>query len=67
MNYLADSQGTGVIYDTVAEAVCQVRASVPLRKSWGLQIKRDFERRKKGTKRTMKNKDETILYSGDYQ
>ena len=46
VDYLADRRGTGVVYDTVAEAVCQVRASVPLKKSWSKRIKDDFETRK---------------------
>ena len=46
VDYLADRRGTGVVYDTVAEAVCQVRASVPLKKSWSKRIKDDFKTRK---------------------
>lgn len=48
VNYHADRQGTAVIYDTVAEAVCQVRASAPLAKSWSRRINEDYNNRKKG-------------------
>ena len=47
VNYHADRQGTAVIYDTVAEAVCQVRASAPLAKSWSRRINEDYNNRKK--------------------
>ena len=46
VDYLADRCGTGVVYDTVAEAVCQVRASVPLKKSWSKRIKEDYKKRR---------------------
>ena len=39
VNYHADQQGTRVLYDTVAEAVCNVRASKPLTASWGNKIR----------------------------
>ena len=47
VNYHADRKGTAVIYDTVAEAVCQVRASAPLAKSWSRRINEDYNNRKK--------------------
>lgn len=46
VNYNADSQGTQVLYDTVAQAVCNVRASAPLSSDWGKNITEDFNERK---------------------
>ena len=45
VNYHADRQGTAVIYDTVAEAVCRVRANAPLAGSWSKRIQEDFNNR----------------------
>ncbi len=45
-NYHADHQGTGVIYETVSEAVCQVRSAAPLQAGWKDRIDKDFKRRK---------------------
>ncbi len=47
VNYHADRQGTAVIYDTVAEAVCQVRANAPLASGWSKRINEDYQNRKK--------------------
>ena len=47
VNYHADHQGTGIIYDTVAEAVCEVRASRPLGAGWSARINADYNGRKK--------------------
>ena len=47
VNYHADRLGTAVIYDTVAEAVCQVRANAPLAGSWSKRIDEDYRNRKK--------------------
>ena len=47
VNYHADRQGTGIIYDTVAEAVCEVRASRPLGAEWSARIDADYNSRKK--------------------
>ena len=47
VNYHADSQGTGVIYETVSETVCQMRAGVPMTATWSEKIQKDFKRRKK--------------------
>lgn len=46
VNYNADSQGTQVLYDTVAQVVCNVRASAPLSSDWGKNITEDFNKRK---------------------
>ncbi len=47
VNYHADEQGTQVVYATVAEAVCHVRASKPLQADWGQNIHTDYRRRRK--------------------
>lgn len=47
VNYHADGQGTHIIYDTVAKAVCQVRAKKPLSDNWSAPIQKDYESRKK--------------------
>ena len=47
-NYHADSQGTGVIYETVCEAVSQVRScAAPLSASWKKKVEADFRKRGK--------------------
>ena len=47
VNYHADHQGTQVVYETVAEAVCNVRACAPMQANWGQRINDDFKKRKK--------------------
>ena len=47
VNYHADKQGTAVLYDTVAETVCSMRACEPIGASWSDRINEDFENRKK--------------------
>ncbi len=45
-NYHADRQGTGVIYETVGEAIRQVRqCSAPLQASWKSRIDEDYRNR----------------------
>ena len=46
VNYHADSEGTGVVYEALAEAVSAVRCSRPLSAAWSGKIKADYERRK---------------------
>ena len=46
-NYHADSQGTAVIYAAVSEAVCNVRASRPMRADWKRQVDEDYQSRGK--------------------
>lgn len=46
VDYHADRKGTAVLYDTVSDAVCNMRASVPLSSEWSNDIKKDFENRK---------------------
>ena len=46
-DYHADSRGTRVIYESLAEAVCQVRTcAAPLRADWKKEIDRDYKGRK---------------------
>lgn len=47
-NYHADHEGTGVIYETVSEAICQVRScAAPLQANWKVRIDEDFAKRGK--------------------
>ena len=47
-NYHADSVGTGVIYESVSEAITQVRAcAAPLSADWKENIDADFKKRSK--------------------
>ena len=46
-DYHADSRGTRVIYESLSQAVCQVRTcDAPLRADWKEEIDRDFKGRK---------------------
>ena len=47
VNYHADHQGTEIIYDTVSEAVCSVRAARPLSSGWSARIDADYNSRRK--------------------
>ena len=47
VNYNADSKGTKVLYDSVANAVCNVRASAPLSADWSEEINADYRQRGK--------------------
>ena len=44
-DYLADSDGTAVIYEAVSEAVCNVRACRPVEAGWKKKIDADFRKR----------------------
>ena len=44
-NYHADPLGTGVVYETVSETVCNFRASRPMEASWKRKIDEDFKKR----------------------
>lgn len=46
VNYHADSQGTSVVYDTVADTVCCMRACKTIDADWSKEINEDFEDRK---------------------
>jgi len=47
-DYHADSQGTGVIYEAVSEAICHVRkCSAPLSAGWKRKVDEDYKNRRK--------------------
>ena len=45
VNYNADVEGTHILYESVAKAVCNVRASTPLGADWSDEINADYQRR----------------------
>ena len=47
VNYNADSEGTGILYESVACAVSNVRKCASLDKGWREKLDRDFEKRNK--------------------
>lgn len=47
VNYNADGKGTQIVYESVARAVCDVRASAPLSADWSRDINADFQSRGK--------------------
>lgn len=47
VNYNADGQGTHILYESVAEAVCNVRSCNPLQSDWSEEINADYQRRSK--------------------
>jgi len=49
-NYHADREGTGVIYESVSDAICYVRKnSAPLQADWKDRVDADFQSRDKST------------------
>lgn len=46
VNYHADSRGTEVLFDTVSETVCCMRASQPVTPQWSKKIDEDYQTRK---------------------
>ena len=46
-NYHADSVGTGVIYESVNDAISQVRCHAPLNAGWKRKVDADYRSRKK--------------------
>ena len=46
MNYKADSAGTRLNFQVLAEAVSQVRQSRPLASGWKARIDEDYQSRK---------------------
>lgn len=50
VNYNADGRGTQILYETVAKAVCNVRASAPLSADWSEEINADYQSRGKNNK-----------------
>lgn len=47
VNYNADGEGTQILYKSVAQAVCNVRANAPLSADWSEDINADYHRRSK--------------------
>ena len=45
VNYHADKEGTRVVYQSVANAVCSVRANKELRADWSEEIDKDYQSR----------------------
>lgn len=52
VNYNADGEGTHILYESVAKAVCNVRASVPLGADWSKEINADYQRRDNNNKKS---------------
>ena len=51
VNYNADSEGTGIVYESVSDAVRSVRAQMPLSCAWSERIDNDYKDRRKSGKR----------------
>ena len=47
VNYNADKEGTHILYQSIAKAVCNVRSSAPLDDDWSNDIKADYKLRGK--------------------
>ena len=47
VNYHADSKGTQVLYETVSDAVCNMRACAPMAANWSENINADYNSRKR--------------------
>ena len=45
VNYHADKEGTRVVYQSIANAVCNVRANKELRADWSEEIDKDYQSR----------------------
>ncbi len=50
VNYNADAEGTHILYESVAKAVCNVRACAPLSADWSQDINADYQKRGKKKK-----------------
>ena len=50
VNYNADGEGTHILYDSVAKAVCSLRANTTLDADWGREIDADYQKRGKKSK-----------------
>ena len=47
VNYNADEKGTRILYATVSESICQMRANAPLQADWSNEINKDYQKRGK--------------------
>lgn len=45
VNYHADGQGTGIVYDTLSDTVGCIRSSMPIQADWSKNINDDFNNR----------------------
>ncbi|MGN0573499.1 MAG: hypothetical protein ACI4IX_06125 [Acutalibacteraceae bacterium] len=46
VNYMADQEGTQILYESVSAAVCDVRSNKKLSKAWSQNIDSDYQSRK---------------------
>ena len=46
VNYNADSEGTSVVYETLSDTVCCMRACAPISDDWSNRIDKDYKSRK---------------------
>ena len=51
VNYNADGEGTHILYESVAKAVCNLRANAPIGADWSEEIDRDYQKRGRGSKK----------------
>ena len=47
VNYHADEKGTKILYATVSESICQMRANASLQADWSEEINKDYKKRSK--------------------
>ncbi len=47
VNYHSDSAGTKLNYESVSEAICQVRTTGTIKKTWREKIDRDYKKRRR--------------------
>ena len=47
VNYNADEKGTKILYATVSESICQMRANAPLQANWSEEVNKDYQKRGK--------------------
>ena len=46
-NYVADKEGTELLYESVSDAVCQMRSHAPLATGWNRRMEEDVKKRRK--------------------
>ena len=51
VNYNADEKGTKILYATVSESICQMRANAPLQANWSEEVNKDYQKRGKKRKK----------------
>lgn len=60
-NYNADARGTAILYESVSEAVKQVRCSAPMSANWNSRLEADHASRKQGSKHSRRGKRDNDL------